>query len=83
MNAHTPGPWHHGCSKDDPDFLVRNGDDWLVACTSNEDDARLIAAAPELLEIVKGALKFYGHDCPSAPGSWVEHGRLLLQELDR
>ena len=72
MNAHTPGPWHHGCSKDDPDFLIRTADEWLVCCASNEGNARLIAAAPELLEALTNLL--CAVDTAIAAGDWKIDG---------
>jgi len=48
---HTPGPWHH---KDDEVFSFRNS--LVCDCGGFSDskaNARLIAAAPELLEALK------------------------------
>ncbi len=68
MSKHTPGPWHHtGREFND----VRDSDDELVAVALHlrvgqpqrsvqeaEANARLIAAAPELLEALQQALEF-------------------------
>jgi hypothetical protein len=61
--AHTPGPWTVICDRDDDDerpleIVVAN--DWnhriaFPASDGNPDDARLIAAAPNLLVAVKAA----------------------------
>ncbi len=67
MSKHTPGPWHHtGREFND----VRDSDDELVAVALHlrvgqpersvqeaEANARLIAAAPELLEALKTAMQ--------------------------
>jgi hypothetical protein len=54
---HTPGPWSvatYGCS---PDFFaIKIGSFSLATKIPNEQDARLIAAAPELLQVTKDFL---------------------------
>lgn len=54
--AHTPGPWDY--VEDGPDYLaIMAPGDFQVASVGVDDnstaDARLISAAPELLEILK------------------------------
>lgn len=65
--AHTPGPWQAECASANGRavewFVRRDGDDVSIACdicdptteahTISEENARLIAAAPELLEALK------------------------------
>lgn len=55
MNKHTPGPWmvteDHMGEPDRKDVVAVNGG--LIATDLEENDARLIAAAPELLEVLK------------------------------
>jgi hypothetical protein len=64
MNGkHTPGPWktwpsiHSGRT-----YVVLNtykdGDRGYIATAITEEDAQLIAAAPELLEALKAAMAF-------------------------
>lgn len=66
MSKHTPGPWFVG-------FLERTictgSENGPVLYRVNphprplsEADARLIAAAPELLEALQAMLAVYGHD---------------------
>ncbi|WP_104662817.1 hypothetical protein [Ensifer adhaerens] len=61
MSKHTPGPWKYGVRRDKSIWLSigdpekgphRQGD--LYA---SEADARLIAAAPELLDVVNDILR--------------------------
>jgi hypothetical protein len=72
MHTHTPGPWR---AERDPrgDFRIVYNDkgNWLAEVHSDgepevaEADARLIAAAPELLAALKrakDAIEFYGLD---------------------
>lgn len=54
-NKHTPGPWKH----DDTWGLIKHGREEICALHSgNSANARLIAAAPELLEALLDALPY-------------------------
>ena len=65
MSKHTPGPWEPTNSDDldDPpgNVVCTLGDGWYVSSEheptrdSNEADARLIAAAPEMLDALEAA----------------------------
>jgi len=69
QTRHTPGPWevydqaiddgeHYGCSvKSTTDKEA----DWVAQEIYNRDDARLIAAAPELLEALKLVIDTWGN----------------------
>lgn len=69
--AHTPGPWTY----------VRDCDYWEIKPTQiggkdnyegNEDDYRLIAAAPDLLEIARVAVELpHSADCSFSPSDPV------------
>ena len=62
MSKHTPGPWVwtpdaetiHGYSPEGEARVV------VYELGTNEPDARLIAAAPELLEALQGMVDYYG-----------------------
>lgn len=59
--AHRQGPWHVSEHTDGRDALVYDADGFEVArvCYPNRDaDARLIAAAPELLKAASAALHY-------------------------
>lgn len=74
-NAHTPGPWHDDCDgggwyicREDGEFLgfINPPDFWEEPHYTNAEadaNARLMAAAPELLEALK-ALVERGTDSP-------------------
>jgi hypothetical protein len=78
MNAHTPGPWQTTDEKDRRGWLYIEGNyEVLARITGSPDDveaqanARLIAAAPELLEalrIAEGALKNPSPTLRARPG---------------
>ena len=46
---HTPGPWYIEHPYDEPGTYIGGPNTELVAKVYNEDDAALIAAAPDLL----------------------------------
>lgn len=67
-DAHTPGPWKWDCGIIPPDGpgryadIYTDGGDLIIASFNNEipegsANARLIAAAPELLEALRGMLR--------------------------
>jgi hypothetical protein len=64
MSKHTPGPW-----KIWEQYIARITDRHEVICQwgsySSEADARLIAAAPELLKALKVLVALYGEDSVS------------------
>lgn len=68
MNKHTPGPWERGLCQVTKDFLkgrlteaVVNESGSVIAITGEGDaDARLIAAAPDLLEALQ---KISSYEC--------------------
>ena len=64
MNGFTPGPWTYGVEADGETFWVRSDEFLIVELPSNgqideraEDDARLIAAAPDLLAACEAAIE--------------------------
>jgi len=72
---HTPGPWQHSAklsaSENHRGFTVWNSDGWGLADVQPADEdgregeanARLIAAAPELLEALQAVVsQLEGHD---------------------
>jgi hypothetical protein len=80
MNKHTPGPWKVG-SRSNGEFYKRNiagADGYHVALTSSREDAeveanaRLIAAAPELLEALRELQTIV--NLAIADGDWIVDG---------
>ncbi len=60
MSKHTPGPWHVFSIY--AQHEVRTPTDTLVAVANDRANARLIAAAPELLSALKAMLTHMGMD---------------------
>lgn len=74
MSKHTPGPWvashigETGFSRSVPVYQVRSSDPQYTAIVdaAGEADARLIAAAPELLEVLKYVMTAHGEQLTDA-----------------
>jgi len=79
MNKHTPGPWDIYFNAQD-DLVIRKmfpdgQESHVVAhCHSGFDNARLIAAAPELLEALKTLLNL--NDNYSSFGGEIHRDRI-------
>ena len=75
MSAHTPGPWAisppmERCSLGDGLYVQREADGTPTAFASsgNLADARLLAAAPELLAACKAAIEEFREFMPTTAG---------------
>jgi hypothetical protein len=73
MSGHTPGPWMFRRAKERPRFIIEGLSStgsgvWFLAdvegrsIDTNEANARLIAAAPELLAALKDLVEFEDRD---------------------
>ena len=70
--AHTPGPWHVGGIRPDSQPIVYRADGFAIADATvyhtkhGAEEARanaaLIAAAPDLLAALRGAVSYYPED---------------------
>lgn len=72
MSAHTPGPWFWADNVPDapPQYRMIVDADGATVCDPSpmsEHDARLIAAAPELLEALRAILHDTTHDLVGLP----------------
>ena len=83
---HTPGPWTQGTSENGVECVwldghtesVRGmGDDGTWIDCNTEANARLIAAAPELLESLKSAIARQAYRPGEGP-DWWEQGRAAI-----
>lgn len=77
VSEHTPGPWTAECMDADTDCW--QVPEPLVSCGSdgdylNEANARLIAAAPDLLEVVEYVAKW-------GPTPFARKARLVLERV--
>ena len=59
-NKHTPGPWHviNEWNVSGPEYEVANGSIMVRDDDESAANARIIAAAPDLLEALEMALNF-------------------------
>lgn len=77
---HTPGPWTHSIEKTGEGLEVKAGEVYVIAgcgcCGSpwmdNVDDAKLIAAAPEMLDALADLLD--GVESAIKSGDWKVDG---------
>lgn len=60
----TPGPWTFvPWHIEEGPPAVRAPEGWIVCTASSDDDARLIAASPDMAEARLEAIKFADQDC--------------------
>lgn len=81
MSKHTPGPWHVG--KGEQAQIVYDEGGWAVANAvvfhrkhepgSTLVNARLIAAAPDLLEALDTISRLYNHDASVGENSMAAY----------
>ena len=75
---HTPGPWQCGflhAGSEDPNeahFWLRSNDREISKLTEIESNARLIAAAPDLLAALDGVMDLLDRAASNASGN-LEH----------
>lgn len=70
MSKHTPGPWT--ATANSGEYLITNvlscGNERLVSIARDKDNANLIAAAPDLLEVLQSLVKTM-RSPPTGPNS--------------
>lgn len=55
---HNPGPWHfHQATATDGAWIIKRADNGYIASSMSEEDACLIAAAPELLAMLQALVE--------------------------
>lgn len=67
--SHTPGPWCYSFESVDPEWAVVTTSGGAIVANVNADyrqdgNARLIAAAPDLLEFAKAIIRWANAKCP-------------------
>lgn len=86
---HTPGPWEHNCSghvrragNENSLLAIIHHAGGKVKSDEQLANLKLMAAAPDLLEALEGAIEAW--DADSAPNSWsyqdVEKARAAIQK---
>lgn len=80
MSAHTPGPWMTTCRKTGGDWELHDPTGRLVGTAVAMSDARLIAAAPQLLDaLIKLTNESAGFLAMADP---ITHGNTNITVLD-
>jgi len=71
--THTPGPWYFKVQSGphQQGLIISENDGRNIAATYDSKDARLIAAAPQMLEALRAALEAMGdtYDARDAAGT--------------
>lgn len=77
MSAHTPGPWNVSppCELSPRYSVYHNGP--LVYCDRGED-ARLIAAAPDLLNALMDIVSYFGDDNDNGLDEMLTNARAAI-----
>ena len=84
MPTHTPGPWHYQEDSDAYTHIVRGPTGKIIASTAQnssgeaEANARLIAAAPNLLSAAKRMLEAVRSKDPAEPGTQRPDGGAVM-----
>lgn len=85
MGKHTPGPWHTGADG----RIVYDANGWAISNAitfhhqrgggQDRDNARLIAAAPEMVEVLRQWLAYDNSDDAdfSSPGPMVAYAEAI------
>jgi hypothetical protein len=85
---HTPGPWVvsgpdvHGVKVFGP-LVPEDGERFTIAENMRRQDARLIAAAPELAEALEAALKEMRQYGPTTAGAAITLAEAALKKAGR
>ena len=80
MSKHTPGPWK---LVDRDSVLIPIAPyEWAEAYGGTEANARLIAAAPDLLEALKGMLLHMGMDEDEWNKPTFDHARAAIAKAE-
>ena len=85
QTKHTPGPWAYRDANNNTDAIIvfnpRKGHELAILRNGNEANARLIAAAPELLSValaLDDIAERIDHDPDSALGELVARARAAI-----
>ena len=80
MSKHTPGPWQYRMVDNYSRIYMPGITGPMLYGYTGEEDARLIAAAPELLAALEGILVW---DDGNLPGDMIEAARAAIVKATR
>ena len=83
---HTKGPWRIDSQTRFGDFTIAAGENVkaceFIAKTQSEANARLIAAAPELLTALEDIVKLANNTDFYLPRNWLEDARSAISKVE-
>ena len=90
-HKHTPGPWRYELGRNDrPPYVIRGSEGGCVVvgmtAARQDADARLIAAAPDLLAALESIVsdhEFCGDDWGSRRDAWIETARAAITKATK
>jgi hypothetical protein len=86
MSNHTPGPWRiHKRKPDDAIYLYHIGNNTIersVAEVAWPDDAKLIAEAPDMYQVVR-RLATCDWMSEKELGMWIRKSREIIERIDK
>lgn len=84
MSAHTPGPWAVGKNERSDERIEVRAEPLglLVALVEKSSDARLIAAAPDLLEALRVLVEVASVCIPETAGHELEQARAAIAKAE-
>jgi hypothetical protein len=81
-DKHTPGPWRYvPWHIEEGPSAVYDANGNLVCTSSSDDTARLIAAAPDMLEALRELTRTCKPSCPAGVDA-IHNARVLIAKAD-
>jgi len=71
MSKHTPGPWAYELSDNFAIFAVEDCSTYIAEAYMREEDARLIVASPDLLDVAEMFLRYINDN--GGPDAYTQH----------
>lgn len=80
-SKHTPGPWYETGTGNHQGLVISESTGANVAVVYDKRDARLIAAAPDLLRGCQAAIAYLADPASKFPENRAEAERIILEAI--